>query len=60
MTDTTTGMMKRSLAATLAYATMDRDWVFKLTVSHTFKRDGYGENFPVTNVITLGGSHVFR
>jgi hypothetical protein len=59
-TDTTTGMMKRSLAATFAYATMDRDWVFKLTVSHTLKRDGYGENFPATDIVTLGGSHVLR
>lgn len=60
MTDTTTGMKKNSLAATLAYATMDRNWVFKLTFNYTLKRDGYGENFPATNTITLGGTHVFR
>ena len=60
VTDTTTGMMKRSLSATFAYATMDRDWVLKLTINHTFKRDGYGENFPATDIITLGGSHVLR
>ena len=60
VTDATTGMKKRSVAATLAYATMDRDWVFKLTVSRALKWDGYGENFPATNVVTLDGSHVLR
>ncbi len=60
VTDATSGMKKRSLAVTLAYATMDRDWVYKLTVGRSLKRDGFGENFPVTNVITLGVSHVLR
>ncbi len=58
--DTTTGMNKQTLSTTLAYASMDRDWVFKLTLSHTPRRDGYGESFPVTNVITAGVSHVLR
>ncbi len=60
ITDTTTGMEKQTLSATAAYASMDRDWVFKLTLSHSPKRDGYGESFPVTNVVTLGVSHVLR
>jgi len=60
VTDTTTGMEKRSVAMTMAYATMDRDWVFKLTASRGITRDGYGENFPVSNVVTVGVSHVLR
>ena len=58
--DPTTGMMKRSNALTMAYATLSRDWVVKLTYSHTNKWDGQGENFPATDVTTLGVSHVFR
>ena len=59
-TDTTTGMLKRSNTLTMAYATMDRNWVYKLTYGHTSKRDGQGKNFPATDVITIGLSHVFR
>ncbi len=59
-TDSTSGFEKRSLALTTAYATMDRKWVFKATWSHAIDRDGWGENFPTTNVITLGVSHVLR
>lgn len=58
--DATTGMEKKSLATTLAWATMDRDWVFKITYGQTFKQDGMGTNFPSTDTITLGVSHVFR
>ncbi len=59
-TDSTNGFKKRSFALTTAYATMDQSWVFKATWSHTINRDGWGENFPTTNVITLGVSHALR
>ena len=59
-TDTTSGFEKRSFALTAAYATMDRDWVFKATWSHAIEWDGWGENFPTTDVLTLGVSHVLR
>ncbi len=57
-TDPTSGFEKRSLALTAAYATMDRDWVFKASWSHAIDRDGWGENFPTTDVLTLGVTHV--
>ncbi|MFC1748380.1 hypothetical protein ACFL2V_06190 [Pseudomonadota bacterium] len=59
-TDLTSGMEKRSWAATAAFATMDRDWVFKATWSPARQSDGRGENFPVTDIITLGVTHVLR
>jgi len=59
-TDLSSMMQKNSLAATLAYTTMDRDWVVKGTWSHASPQDGWGENFPVTDVLTLGVSYVFR
>jgi len=58
--DETSGLKKRSAALTAAYLTMDRDWVFKATWSHALDRDGWGENFPTTDVLTLGVSHVLR
>ena len=59
-TDVTSGFEKRSFALTAAFANMDRDWVFKATWSHALDRDGWGENFPTTDVLTVGVSHVLR
>ena len=58
--DTTSGFKKRSATLTAAYATMDRDWVFKASWNHTLDRNGWGENFPITDVLTVGVSHVLR
>jgi hypothetical protein len=58
--DTTSGMEKRSWTVTIAYATMDKDWVFKASWSPATKIDAWGENFPVTEQLTLGVSHVLR
>lgn len=59
-TDTTTGFMKQSTTATIAYATFDNDWIYKISWNHANRKDGYGENFPVTDILTFGVSHVFR
>jgi hypothetical protein len=59
-TDPTSGMEKRSIAATLAWATENRNWVSKLTWSHAPARDSWGRNFPTTDIVTLGVSHVLR
>lgn len=58
--DPTSGLRKKSLAATLAWASDDRDWVTKLSWSHAVDRDGWGRNFPTTDIITVGVSHVLR
>jgi len=58
--DFSSEMEKNSMAATVAYATMDRDWVFKGSWSHASPEGGQGKNFPVTDVVTIGVSHVFR
>ncbi|MBI4667514.1 MAG: hypothetical protein HY751_14020 [Nitrospinae bacterium] len=60
MGDPTSGMKKRSVAGTLALASDDRDWVLKFSLSHTFKQDGFGANFPATDIYTIGVSHVLR
>ncbi len=58
--DPATGFRKRSIAATIAFATFDRDWVVKFTWSHALRGDDWGENFPTTDVYTVGVSHVYR
>lgn len=58
--DTTTGFRKESVSATVAWATENRDWVYKLTYSHAPSRDDWGENFDTTDIISIGVSHVLR
>jgi len=58
--DTTSGFEKETISATLALATENRDWVYKLTFNHSPTSDGWGDNFATTNVITVGVSHVLR
>jgi len=58
--DPTSEMEKDSIAGTVAFSTMDRDWVIKGTWSHAVDEDGSGKNFPVTDIVSLGVSHVFR
>lgn len=58
--DTTSGLSKRSASTTLAWASEDRDWVTKLTWSHALDKAGWGKNFPTTDVVTVGVSHVLR
>jgi hypothetical protein len=41
-------------------APMDRDWVYKLNFIHASPQSGQGRNFPVTDILTVGVSHVFR
>ncbi len=58
--DPSTRMEKNSLAGTVAWSTMDRDWIFKGTLSHAVPRNDWGENFPITNVLSFEVSHVLR
>ncbi|MCW8831633.1 MAG: hypothetical protein OQK32_08965 [Gammaproteobacteria bacterium] len=58
--DTTSGFRKETISATLAWASENRDWVYKLTFNHSPTSDDWGENFATTNVITVGVSHVLR
>ena len=59
-TDYSSEMEKNSMAINMAYSTMSRDWVYKFGWSHASPESGMGQNFPVTDVYTLGVSHVFR
>jgi len=60
VSDPTSGLRKQSLSATLAWSSDDRNWVTKLTWNHALDNDGMGRNFPTTDIITIGVSHVLR
>jgi len=59
VSDPLTEFKKQSTALTTAYATSDLRWVFKGTWSHALRDDGKGQNFPTTDIFTLGVSYAF-
>jgi len=54
-TDPTGGLEKQSLAFTVAMANFDKDWIYKVT----YNKATDGKNFPATEILSLGVSHVF-
>ncbi len=57
--DPTSGLRKRAAALALAWADAARIWVVRAAWSHALQRDGWGRNFPTTDIFTVGVSHVF-
>ncbi len=53
------GMKKSSVAGTVAWSTLQRTWTVKLTWNHTIKKNDRGENFPASDIYSLGVTHVF-
>ncbi len=56
--DPTTGLVRRSFSLSWAYSPAHRRWNARFSWGHAPRRDGWGENFPATDVFTLGVSHV--
>jgi hypothetical protein len=54
------GFRKESFGAALAYASTDHDWSARLSWSHAVRQDGWGDNFPTTDIYTVGVSYGFR
>jgi len=57
-TDPTSGFEKRSFTFTAAYSTMAKDWIVKASLNHSPRSDGWGSNFPVTNIFSVELIHV--
>lgn len=53
--DPTGGLEKTSLAFTVAFANFDKDWIYKLT----YNKATDGKNFPATDILSIGVSHVY-
>lgn len=58
--DPKSGFSKDSVGAAIAYASTDHDWSVRLSWSHAIRRDGWGANFPSTDIYTLGVGYGFR
>jgi hypothetical protein len=54
------GFRKEALGLALLYSSTDRDWSLRASWSHAIKQDGWGYNFPITDIYSLGVRYVFR
>jgi len=58
--DPSSGFTKDSVGAAIAYSSTDHDWSARFSWIHAVRQDGWGENFPTTDIYTLGVSYGFR
>lgn len=60
VTDPNSGFRKESFGLALAYGSTDHDWTARCSWSHAVRQDGWGDNFPLTDIYTIGVSYGFR
>jgi hypothetical protein len=58
--DPTSGFRKEAVGLMIAYSSTDHDWSIRTSWSHAVRQDGWGENFPITDIYSLGVRYVFR
>ena len=58
--DPSSGFKKDSVGGALAYSSTDHDWSVRASWNHAIMYDGWGQNFPTTDIYTLGVSYGFR
>lgn len=54
------GFEKEAIGGTVAYSSTDHDWGVRATWNHSINKNGWGENFPATDVYTFGVNYGFR
>jgi hypothetical protein len=54
------GIEKNAIGGGIAYSSTDRDWILRGSWSHAIRQNGWGENFPTTDIYTVGVSYGFR
>jgi len=57
--DSTSGFSKQSVGGTLSYASTDSSWSVRAGWNHAIQEDGWGRNFPTTDIYSLGVRYVF-
>ncbi|HEY6007668.1 MAG TPA: hypothetical protein VIU40_05040 [Geobacteraceae bacterium] len=60
LTDSSSGFRKQAVGGTLTYGCTDRDWSVRAGWGHAIREDGWGRNFPTTDIFTAGVRYVFR
>lgn len=58
--DPTSGFRKSAIIGTLAWSTLERLWMAKLTWNHSIKSNGWGSNFPASDIYSIGVTRVFE
>ena len=58
--DPSTGLRKTSVGGTISLSTLDRRWVGKASWNHALGANGWGSNFPVSDIYTVGVSRAFE
>jgi len=58
--DSSSGFKKDAVGGVIAYSSTDHDWSVRASWNHAIMFDGWGENFPSTDIYTLGVSYGFR
>ena len=54
------GFKKDAVGGTITYSSTDHDWSVRGGWVHAIKQDGWGQNFPCTDIYTVGVSYGFR
>ncbi|MBC8018284.1 MAG: hypothetical protein H7X83_07175 [Verrucomicrobia bacterium] len=57
--DIDSGFDKQSLGGALAYASTDHNWGVRIGWNHAIQQNGWGRNFPTTDIISVGVRYVF-
>jgi hypothetical protein len=57
--DHDSGFDKQSLGAALSYANNDQNWSIRAGWNHAIMQNGWGKNFPTTDVFSVGVRYVF-
>jgi hypothetical protein len=58
--DPGSGWRKGALSATLAFSNVDKSFLARAGWNRAIKADNWGENFPVTDTISVGASYAFQ
>jgi hypothetical protein len=58
-TDNNSGFDKQSIGGALSYSSNDHNWGLRAGWNHAIRQNGWGENFPTTDVISVGVRYVF-
>ena len=58
--DSSSAFEKQTIGGAIAYSGTDSNWSVRAGWNHAIQEDGWGKNFPTTDVITVGVRYVFR
>lgn len=58
--DPATGLARNAAGLALSWSSTDSDWLVRASWSHALRGDGWGVNFPTTDILAIGIRHALR